>query len=475
MTFLTSKHQITTGTHWAYGSGGAGSGILYNAHFFVLIYYSQVLGLDAGLTGLAVGIGLVFDAITDPLVGYLSDNTRSKWGRRHPWVMASIVPMAASFYFLWNPPAFVAGETWLFAWLVICNVSMRTSLTMFQVPAYAMIAELTVDYDERTRLLTGFYVAFSVFANGMAILMYAVWLVPTEQIADGVMNAKGYQEAGLFGTIFIVITLLVFSYGLKRFIPKLKEYKIKKSPSLGQFFLQVVDVFKTASARIVVMGGILYYIGFGTYVVLWTYIYSYFWKFSTEQIAIISIPMAVAALVLPPLMKRWTTGREKKNVAIMGLFGAMIINLVPISLSLLGLFPASGSDALFYIMMIAGFFETLFFRVFDVCWRSLIVDLTEKIELETGRRNEGVIASSITFATKCADALGTLIAGILLTLIVFPTVTSVDDVPPETIVKLGLIYGPLVFMIWMGVIIIISRYRISRSDHEEMLKQLAER
>ncbi len=68
--------RITKGTRWAYGAGGYG--VLYNAHFFVLIYYSQVLGLDAGLAGLAVGIGLVFDAITDPLIGYLSDSTRSK-------------------------------------------------------------------------------------------------------------------------------------------------------------------------------------------------------------------------------------------------------------------------------------------------------------------------------------------------------------------------------------------------------------
>jgi GPH family glycoside/pentoside/hexuronide:cation symporter len=70
--------RITTGTFWVFGSGGAGYGLLYNAHYFVLIYYSQVLGLDPGLAGLAMGLSLVFDAITDPLVGYLSDSTRSR-------------------------------------------------------------------------------------------------------------------------------------------------------------------------------------------------------------------------------------------------------------------------------------------------------------------------------------------------------------------------------------------------------------
>jgi Na+/melibiose symporter-like transporter len=464
---------ITTGTRWAYGGGGAGYGVLYNAHYFVLIYYSQVLGLDPALAGLAMGIGLVFDAITDPLVGYLSDSTRSRWGRRHPWLYASVLPLGASFYFLWHPPGFVAGNTLLFAWLVVCNVSMRTALTMFLVPAYAIVPELTSDYDERTRLLTGFHVFYSVFANGMSVLMYAIWLVPTEEISDGVMNRQGYQNAGLFCTVLIVVSVLVFAIGLRRFIPRLRQYQVDKSPSPSQFFRQVADVFRSASARVVVVGGVLYYAGVGTYVALWVYIYSYFWEFTNEQVSIIAIPMALAALVLPSAMSRWAAGREKKTVAIAGMLGAMAINVVPISLRLLGFFPENGSEALFWIMLAAGFFETCLFLVFDICWRSMISDLTEQTELETGRRNEGVISSAITFSAKCADALGTLIAGVLLSLIAFPTETVVGDVPPDIVAKLGLIYGPLIFLIWMGVILSISRYRISRSRHQETLEQLA--
>jgi Na+/melibiose symporter-like transporter len=464
---------ITTGTRWAYGCGGAGYGVLYNAHYFVLIYYSQVLGLDAGLAGLALGISLVADAITDPLIGYLSDSTRSRWGRRHPWLYASILPLGASFYLLWHPPGFVAGNTLLFAWLVACNVSMRAALTMFLVPAYAIVAELTADYDERTRSLTGFHVVYSVFLNGMSVLMYAIWLVPTEEISDGVMNPEGYQDAGLFGTVVIVASLLVFAIGLRRFIPRLRQYQVNKPPSLGQFFVQVIDVFRSASARFVIAGGLLYYAGIGTYVALWVYIYSYFWEFTSAQISIIVVPMTLAALFLPPAMARWAAGREKKTVASAGLLGAMAINLVPISLRLLGFFPENGSDALFWIMLVAGFFETGLFLVFDISWRSMIADLTEQTELDTGRRNEGVISSTITFATKCADALGTLIAGVLLSLIAFPTETDVGDVPSDIIANLGLIYGPLVCLIWMGVILSISRYRISRSRHQEMLDQLA--
>jgi Na+/melibiose symporter-like transporter len=466
--------NLTSGSRLAYGSGGTAYGVYYNAHYFVLIFYSQVLGLDPALAGLAVGIGLIIDAISDPLIGYLSDNTHSRWGRRHPWILASVLPLGGAFYFLWHPPSFVQGDMLLFVWLATCNAIMRTGITMFLVPAYAMVAELTDEYDERTRLFTSFIVFYSVVGNGMSVLMYAVWLVPSEEIADGVMNAAGYQNAGLVGTVAIVTSILVFSFGLRRFIPRLKEYEVPESVGLRQFFRQVADVFQSHSARITTFAGIMYYIGVGTYVVLWVYIYSYFWEFTNEQISIIVIPMAIAALFLPPFMKRMTAGSEKKKVAIIGMLGAMAINVIPITLRLLGYFPENGSDALLWIMVVAGFLEVNVFLMFDINWRSMISDLTERVELETGRRNEGVISSTITFVTKCADALGTLIAGVLLSIIAFPTETSVGDIPQETIDKLGLIYGPFVFIIWMGVVLALGRYRISRTRHQEMLDKLSD-
>ena len=468
-----SSTRLTPSTLWTYSSAGAAYGVFYNSHYFVLIFYSQVMGLDPGLAGLAVGIGLVLDAITDPLIGYLSDNTHSRWGRRHPWLFASVLPLGASFYFLWHPPAFVEGDMLLFVWLTIINASMRTAITMFLVPAYAMVAELTEDYDGRTRLLTGFNVVYSVVNNGMSLLMYAIWLVPTDEIPDGVMNPDGYQNAGVFGAALIIISVLIFSIGLRRFIPRLRQHQFKQSIGFRQFFRQIADVFKSHSARMTTVAGVMYYAGTGTYVVLWVYIYSYFWEFTSEQITIIVTPMAFAALFLPPVMKRLTQGREKKNVAIIGLLAAIAVNVIPIGLRLLGYFPENGSDTLLWIMVVAGFFETNLFLIFDISWRSMISDLTERMELETGRRNEGVIASTITFITKCADGLGTLIAGVMLSLIAFPTETAVGDVPQEVIYDLGLVYGPLVFVIYMGTILAISRYRISRTRHLEMLERLS--
>jgi Na+/melibiose symporter-like transporter len=266
----------------------------------------------------------------------------------------------------------------------------------------------------------------------------------------------------------------VFTIGLHRFVPRSRRYVIQHSVGPKQFYLQVRDVFRCRPLRAVMTAGILYWAGSGTYAALWVYIYSYFWEFTSPQIAIIVVPMVLAGLFLPPVLARLSHAREKKRVAIFGLVGASLVNVIPISLRLLGVLPENGTDAVFYMMFAFAFFETIFFLFFDVCWRSMTADVTEQLQIETGRRNEGVISSTMTFAGKCADALGTLLAGTLLALIAFPTETAVGEVPAGTIFNLGLIYGPLVMVIYLGACYAISRYTISRADHGTAVSRLKE-
>ncbi len=102
----------------------------------------------------------------------------------------------------------------------------------------------------------------------------------------------------------------------------------------------------------------------------------------------------------------------------------------------------------------------------------MTADITEQLELETGRRNEGVISSAMTFASKCAYALGTLIAGTMLAFIAFPTETAVGEISATTIFNLGLVYGPLVLVICLGACYAINRYSISRALHSKIVSRL---
>jgi len=467
--------KITPITRWIYSSAGVSWGVVANADYFVLLYYSQVLGLDARLTGVALAIGIAFDAVTDPLIGYLSDNTKSRWGRRHPFLYASVLPLALSYFLLWHPPPFVQGDTSMFVHLLLCLVAVRGSLTLFLVPAYAMGAEITSDYDERTRLFARYNTVLSVVGNGMSVLMYALWLVPTAEYADGIMNVEGYKEAGLIGTLAIAVSILLFAIGLHRFIPRFSRFQPSEALGPRQFFRQLADVFRYSSMRVVVASWMLSSLGFGIYTILWVYIYSYFWEFTSWQISLIVIPMALAGLLLPPLLSGLASGREKKRVAVLGMSAAILVNVFPIGMRLLGIFPANGTALLFWIMLVLGFFETVLFLVFSVASQSMTVDITEQAELDTGRRSEGVITSAATFARKCAYALGTFLGGLMLSLIGFPRGTAVGGVAPDVIFDLGLVYGPLILVILLSSAYVISRYPISRAEHAETLARLGGR
>jgi Na+/melibiose symporter-like transporter len=380
--------------------------------------------------------------------------------------------LALSYFLLWHPPPFVQGDTAMFVHVLLCLVALRGSETLFQVPAYAMCAEITSDYDERTRLFARYNTVLSVIGNSMSVLMYAIWLVPTAEYADGIMNVEGYKEAGLICTLAIAASVLTFTIGLHRFIPSFSRFQPSDSLGPRQFFRQVADVFRYPSMRVVVASWMLSSVGFGIYTILWVYIYSYFWEFTSRQISLILIPMALAGLLLPPLLSGLGAGREKKHVAVLGMVAASLVNVFPIGMRLLGIFPENGTALLFWLMLVLGFFETVLFLVSGVASRSMTVDITEQVELDTGRRSEGVITSAATFARKCASALGTFLGGLTLSLIEFPTETGVGDVAPDVIFDLGLVYGPLILVILLGSAYAISRYPISRVQHEETVARL---
>ena len=167
----------------AFGVGQAAEGIFAAAYgTFLIFFYDQVLGMSGTLAGAAVGIALVVDAFTDPLAGSLSDHWKSRHGRRHPFMYASILPLMVSFYFLFNPP--VTSEFGLFVWLVVFSNATRTSMSLYHVPHIALGAELSEDYDERSKLVG--YRMF--FANVGVLFTFAVgflyFFTPTAEFEE---------------------------------------------------------------------------------------------------------------------------------------------------------------------------------------------------------------------------------------------------------------------------------------------------
>ena len=169
-----------------YGLGRASIGIKDGLfQLFLFFYFSQVLGLDPELAGLSSLIALVFDAISDPLMGIISDKWQSKkWGRRHPFMFAAALPLGFFMWLLFSPPEGLS-QTGLFLWLTTMAVLVRTSITVFYVPYISLGAELSTDYKERTTISAIRLLFSAVFSFIVMIVGYVFYFVPTEEYTNG--------------------------------------------------------------------------------------------------------------------------------------------------------------------------------------------------------------------------------------------------------------------------------------------------
>ena len=161
---------------------------------FLLFYYNQVLGLSGDLAGAAIALALIFDAVTDPIAGSVSDRWRGPRGRRHPFMYASAAPLGVSFFLLFAPWVRVdeVGQSGLFAWMLLATILTRASMTLYHVPHMALGAELSEDYDERTLL-----VAIRHFFGAVGyILVYALGFGVFLRLLVGV-SKRADQPCGL--------------------------------------------------------------------------------------------------------------------------------------------------------------------------------------------------------------------------------------------------------------------------------------
>ena len=160
-----------------YGLGSVSFGVKDNGfQTILLLFYNQVVHLPGALVGAALAIALMIDAFVDPVVGYLSDNLRTRWGRRHPLMYGAALPVAVSYLLLWNPPNW--SQSGLFVYLVVVAIFVRTLITFYEIPSSALAPELTQDYDQRTSFFG--YRLFFAWYGGMImyVLAFRVFLTP---------------------------------------------------------------------------------------------------------------------------------------------------------------------------------------------------------------------------------------------------------------------------------------------------------
>ncbi len=449
-----------------YGIGQASSGVK-NAAFsiFLFFYYNQVLGLSGSLAGMASLLALIIDAITDPMVGQLSDRYRSRWGRRHPFMLAGALPFGFAMYFLFAPPADL-GEYGLFAWMLGFAIAVRLLLTLFFVPHLSLGAEMLRDYHERTTLIS--YRLFFQFAGGLFLTMvgFVIFFPPSEAFPNGMLNAASYPGFAAFAGALGGLAMLWSVFSTRSTIPTLSDPV--PNPAAGHPILGFITVFQTLrqfAFRKLFMTMLVFTTIIGVTQTLLIYSGTYLFGFSPEHLAIAASSPIIGILFAPAAVRRISRTYDKKRTLIICLVLGSVFGFSPQFAFLSGMLEALVVGEVLVFVYIANGISQIFFIALYIIIDSMLSDTIDQHELDTGRREEGLYFAAGSFAQKASYGLGSFIAGIGLDVIRFPQGANPGEVPMEALINLSIFAGPLSMALLLLSTLIIRPYPLDEKEH----------
>lgn len=456
---------LRTGTKLAYGIGAtaeSGIGMAFNS--FNFLFYTTVMGLSGTLAGLAVTIALVFDAVSDPLVGSISDRWRSPLGRRHPFLYAAPIPMGLFFVAIYTPPVGL-GELGLFVWFTTFTVLLRTAQTLYQVPHLALGAEMTTSYRERSVLMSWNTACTIIGTFGVYYLAWT-WFGTLEQ---GTADRQGYVVMASAVGAFSIVVVFASAFFTRDQIPRLSQPADDiQGFGLGSLFGEMAECLRIRNFRVLVYGIFFLSATLGLHETLSSHISLFFWELDPDEIRFMVIGAPPGLFLASLFTPRFHTAFGKRNGLIAGILGMTCAVAVPIVLRLFGLFPDNDSPILFPILVVLKGISYCMSAVMLISIASTLADVTDEHELVTGRRQEGIFFAARAFFGKLTSGLGHLLAGVGIDLIAFPTNARPGTIDPEIVFAFGVLAGPLtVLPAWISILFYL-RYDIDEARHDSI-------
>jgi glycoside/pentoside/hexuronide:cation symporter, GPH family len=460
-------------TRLAYGLGAVPFGAKAQLFGLLLLFYNQLLGLPAAAVSAIIAASVVLDAVWDPLVGQISDTTRSRWGRRHPYLYGVAVPLALAFALLWRPPA-GWSQAALLAWLAVFAILTRLLVSLHELASAALLPELARGYDERTALVGLRYIFGNVGAGISFVLAFGVFLRSTPEHPFGQLNRAGYAPFGAIIALVILVTILISALGTHRVIPRLYAPR----QQIGGIVPRLRAIGQTLRSRnfaAIAAAGLVHGINLGVHGGLAIYFTTYYWRLPAQKVlwlGLLSGPAhPLAAVLAPALAKRWG-----KRDACVGLFlAAIALANLPLVAGLLGWMPAAGSHAQFAILLADLFVVTFIGTSGFIIVTSMVADIVEETELRTGGRSEGLLLAADTLLKKFSAGMAIAVPGLLLALVTFPPHADPATLNPQVMRRLAFFSLPLWVALGLAATGMLLFYRIDRRTHEANLAKLTAR
>ncbi|WP_230207068.1 MFS transporter [Novosphingobium sp. Gsoil 351] len=468
-----SQPPLTVRDKVSYGLGSTAEALVFTTtSSFTLLFYNQVRGLDAGLVGTALAVGLFVNAFVDPMVGSWSDRTRSRWGRRHPFMFGAILPAALLFFALYNPPNI--GTSGQLVWLSVMNTLLLQVMTVYHTPHLALGGEMSSDYLGRTSVM-----AYNTFCLWMGdtlgwLLSFRVFFAASGKFPNGALDPSRYPVFSLTVALLVVVILGYSSWSTRNRIPFLPQ------PKPGQKAFGPRELLRDVSGALANRNYVMLLLGLfflsmmtGVRIGLWLYTATFFWQLDNNQISLFVIGSFAGYVFAAFAVKRLHARFDKRWTGAIALVLYSLGPAIPLALGYAGVLSARTPHIL-WILIAFSVLQHAPYSLMITTVTSALADIADENELKYGVRQEGVLYATRTFFQRVDQALGTALAGWVLSAIDFPKGAKPGEVSNEVLMGLAAAFAlsaipGLVAGVFYGML------RVTRGTYEATRAALAER
>jgi GPH family glycoside/pentoside/hexuronide:cation symporter len=444
------SERLSRRTKLFYGVGDLGfslTGTIIGAYF--AIFLTDVVHLRASVAAIAIFVGRSWDYVNDPLVGYVSDRTRTRWGRRRPFLLFGFLPFALGFTLLWwRPP--LESQLALGIYYAVAYILYEAAATFVYMPYFALTPELTLDYDERTSL-TSYRMFFSILASLVAFTLPLLIVGGFEPGNAGRVLIMG----GTFGLASALPLLLTFAGTRERQVYQQLEQpglvdSLRAAVKNRPFVLSMAMFLLTWVAVKLLESTLLYFV-------------KYCIERESQSDLIMFVIFAVAILALPlwnSASRRW----NKRWAYVLGVAFWAVVQIAIVTLN-----PATSLTLILVMCALAG----IGVSAAHVIPFAIIPDAIEWDELQTGERHEGMFFGLVTLMQKIATSLALPLALLLLDATGY--VANATEQPASALLGIRVLAGPIPAVLLCAGILFVMLYPLDRQGHAEVRRALEER